>query len=180
MGRVFNVSQRKAPYAQIAFKQSAYLAANQAAVATTAALATTYTGLVVLNPSTNTKKFALLEFGWSQTVAGSADGAVGIMGGATSAAMNASAAAAITPKNLYLGGAASTAVVDNDCTIATPTLFATYGSLGTVAVTGYGSQGPNIVEIGGKIVIPPGYFVAAYCTKATTASLIFHMMWDEI
>ena len=52
---------------------------NQAAVATTAALTGAWTGLCVSNPSASGKNMILHEFGFSQTVAASADGAVGIM-----------------------------------------------------------------------------------------------------
>lgn len=178
--RNFNVSQRQPAYYKAALSQNVYIAANQAAVATTAALATTYTGLVLQNTSSNTKKAALLKFGWAQTVAGSADGAVGLMGGATTATMEASAAAAITPRNMYTGSSnTSVMVVDDGCTIATPVLWAVLGSLGTLAVTGYGMGPMNVIDFDGSIIINPGYFIAAYCTKATTASLIFFMMWEE-
>ena len=180
MGRTFNVSQRKAPYANITFKQNLYVAANQAVVTTTAALATTYTGLCVSNPATNTKKLVLLEFGWGQHAAAAA-GNIGIMGGAISAAMAVSAAAAIVPKNMYMGSAnASVAIVDDGCTIATPVLYKVFGSTGSVATTGYGTHPLTMVDLKGSIIVPPGYFVASYISVITTSALAFYFAWEEV
>lgn len=177
MGRTFNVAPRKAGYENITFQQNVYSVANQAAKTTTAALATTFTGLSITNPATNTKKFVILEFGWSQFAAGTA-GAIGLMGGAISSTHD--AAAELTPKNMYLGGAASTAIVDTACTIATPVLWRVCGSIGSVATTGYGASDSGPYKVDGSIIVPPGYFIATYTTTAQTSAFIFHFTWKEV
>src|SRR3990167_6808360 len=53
--------------------------ANQAAVAVTANLTTTWTGLGVCNPSGSGKLLVIQEFGWSPSVVNPAEGVVGLM-----------------------------------------------------------------------------------------------------
>jgi len=149
--------------------------ANAAAVATTAALAGTWTGLCVSNPTGSGKNMILHEFGFSQTVALSADGAVGIL-----SCTIAAPAAIVTPQNQKLGGAASAMYADDGATIVAGVIQRVFGGGGTLAVTGYG-QGPAFVyNANGSIVVPPGYTIASYTTKATTASYIFHFVWEEV
>lgn len=178
MGRTFNVAQRKPVYQHITMKANLYTVANQAAKTTTAALATTFTGLSITNPATNTKSLVIIEFGWAQFAVGAA-GAIGLMGGAVASTHN--AAAELTPKNMQLNSAnTSVALVDTDCTIATPVLWRVCGSMGSVATTGYGAQPPNIYKVDGSIIIPPGYFIATYTTTVQTSALLFHFVWEEV
>jgi hypothetical protein len=149
--------------------------ANQAAVATTAALAGTWTGLAVSNLTGSGKNMILHEFGFSQTVALSADGAVGLL-----TCTIAAPASVITIQNQKLGGAVSPMYADDGATIVTPILQRVFGAGGTVAVTSYG-QGPSFVyQAKGSLIIPPGFTIASYTTKATTASYLFHFVWEEV
>lgn len=149
--------------------------ANQAAVATTAALAGTWTGLAVSNPTTSGKNMILHEFGFSQTVAASADGAVGLL-----TCTIAAPASAVTIQNQKLGGAASSMLADDGATIVGGVVQRVFGAIGTLAVTGYGTGPLFSYKASGSLVIPPGFTVASYTTKATTASLIFYFVWEEI
>ncbi len=169
------VSQLHGKYTEQVLRGNVFIAANQAAVATTAALATTWTGLALCNPLTSGKNAALLQFGFAQTVAGSADGAIGLMTSDSTGLV-----ATITPRNRLRGGGASAMIVDDGATIATPVLEQVFGSIGTLAVTGYGTELTGIIELGGSLILTPGTSVLTYTTKATTASLIFWFMWEEI
>lgn len=161
---------------RVAMKQNVYVVANQAAQTTTAALATTYTGLTLGLLATATVKLAILEFGWANSVVGGADGSVGIMTGA----IHSTQAAALTPRNQYMGSAnTSQAYADNDCTLGTPVLERVFGSVGTLAVTGYSVQPPNVARLDGSLIVTPGYFVAAYTTKAISG-LSFYFLWEEL
>jgi len=148
---------------------------NQAAVATTAALTGAWTGLCVSNPSASGKNMILHEFGFSQTVAASADGAVGIM-----TCTIAAPASNVTIHNQKLGGASSSMIADDGATIVGGVLQRVFGAIGTLAVTGYGTGSLFAYKAGGSIVIPPGYTIGTYTTKATTASLIFYFVWEEL
>ena len=61
-------------YSSAALEGKIFGVANQAAVATTAALDTTYTGLAIGNPSGSTKKAVLLQAGFALALAGPAAG----------------------------------------------------------------------------------------------------------
>lgn len=149
--------------------------ANQAAVATTAALAGTWTGLCVSNPTGSGKNLVLHEFGFAQTVALSADGAVGLL-----TCTIAAPASAVPIYNQKLGGPPSVMNGDDGATIVGGVLQRVFGAGGTLAVTGYG-QGPSFVyQAKGSIIVPPGYTIASYTTKATNASYIFHFVWEEV
>ena len=149
--------------------------ANQEAVATTAALAGTWTGLAVSNPTTSGKNMILHEFGFSQTVAASADGAVGLL-----TCTIAAPTSAVTIQNQKLGGAASSMLADDGATIVGGVLQRVFGPIGTLAVTGYGTGPQFVYQAKGSLVIPPGYTIGTYTTKATSASLIFYFVWEEV
>lgn len=155
-----------------------FTAANQAAVAVTAALATTYTGLVVENPATSGKDLVMLEFGWGLSVVlPTALTIFGLMVGLDAG----DAAAAIIPKNMYLGGAASVATVDNGCTLTgTPVLARVFGNAAKGADTVTVLDGVSCVDLNGSLIVPPGYYVAVYSFAANTAAAIFHLMWEEV
>jgi hypothetical protein len=154
-----------------------FVAANQAAVAVTAALATAYTGLVVENPTTSGKDLVLLRFGYSSTIViPTALTVIGLMCGYDAG----DAAAAITPKNCYLSGPASVATVDNGCTLTgTPVLYEVYGQMNKGADSTTVGGPATIVDLDGSLIIPPGYYVAAYSFAANTAAMIFSLMWEE-
>lgn len=155
-----------------------FMASNQAAVAVTAAMATTYTGLVLSNPGTSGKDAVLLRFGWGLSVVlPTALTIFGIMVGANAG----DAAAAITPKNCYASGAASGMIVDNGCTLTgTPVLYSVYGNAAKGADTVTVLDGVTNVELDGSIIVPPGYYAAVYSFAANTAAAIFSFMWEEL
>ena len=155
-----------------------FVACNQAAVAVTAAMATAYTGLVVENPTTSGKDLVMLRFGWTLTVAApTAATVLGLMTGLDAG----DAAAAITPRNRYVGGAGSAAIVDNACTLTgTPVLEQIFTQIGSAA-TNLATIGPiGEVDLDGSLIIPPGYYVAVYSFAANTACGIFSLMWEEL
>lgn len=155
-----------------------FVAANQAAVAVTAAMATTYTGLVVENPTTSGKDLVMLRFGYSSTVViPTALTVIGIMTGLDAG----DAAAAITPRNCYVGGPASIATVDNACTLTgTPVLHEVYGQMNKGADSTTVGGPATLIDLDGSLIIPPGYYVAAYSFAANTAAMIFSFMWEEV
>ena len=155
-----------------------FVACNQAAVAVTAAMATTYTGLVVENPATSGKDLVMLRFGYTATIAAPVAATVlGLMTGLDAG----DAAAAITPRNRYVGGPASVAIVDNGCTLTgTPVLEQVFSQVGTGATTVPLVAQPCEIDLDGSLIIPPGYYVAVYSFAANTAAFIFSLMWEEV
>lgn len=144
------------------------------AVTTTAALATTWTGLGIANPAGSGVNLVLLAFSATQFAVGAA-ATIGLLGGA--GALSAS----LTPQSRNIGsGAVSLARGSASDTISTPLLIQTFGSLGSLATTGYGLENGLFVDIGGAIVIPPGSFVGTYTSIITTSALNFGFVWEEV
>jgi len=155
-----------------------FVVANQAAVALTAAMALAYTGLVVENPATSGKDLVMLRFGYTFTIAAPiAATVIGLMTGLDAG----DAAAAITPRNRYVGGAASVALVDNGCTlVGAPVLEQVFGQVGTGATTVPLVAQINEIDLDGSLIVPPGYYVAVYSFAANTACALFSLMWEEV
>ena len=148
---------------------------NQTNVTTTAALATTWTGLGVGNPATSGKLFIFHEFGWAQEVAMNTEGAFGLM-----VATVGDMAQAIVPRCARYGYATTTALTDNGATIGTPILVRVFGSSMEGAISTVPSLGGNIYDLKGSIVIPPGYALLTYTFAIQTSSVQFHFVWEEI
>ncbi len=162
-------------YAAAAQAGRIYNVANQAAVAMTAALATTYTGLAVGNPLGSGKNLSMIGFGFGNTILGISVGTVGLMGGASTTVIT----AAITPQNAKLGGGAGVAVATGGQTIGTPILHSIYGQTGTAPVNIWPAMLTRI-DLEGSIVVPPGYFIAVYHFMLSSASLQFSLSWEEV
>lgn len=143
-------------------------------VTTTAALATTFTGLAVGNPTGSGVNLVLNKFTCAQFAVGAA-ATVGIMGGAGSIT------ASLTPQNRIIGlGTVAKALATAGQTISAPLLIATFGEVGSLATTGYGLQAGIAVDLEGSIIIPPGSFVASYTAIVTTSALQFSFAWEEV
>ena len=176
------VSQAHGKYYEAVKAGRVYVVANQAAVALTAAMATTYTGLVLFNPSTSTKNFVMLGCGYATTVAVPTATVLGLMTGTVVTAATMDAATAVTPRNRLIGTTnTSSAIVDNGCTLnGTPVLEQVFGSAWTEATTA-GTVGPTTwQDLDGSMIIQPNSYVAFYSFAANTAAFILSFMWEEV
>lgn len=161
--------------ADAANKGRVFSVSNQAVVTTTAALATTWTGLGVGNPTGSGKLYVFHEFGWAQNVVMNTEGAIGLMIGTIG-----DMAQAITPRCARYGYAASSALCDDGATVGTPILVRVCGSSMEGAISTVPSLGMNIYPINGSIVIPAGYALLSYTFAIQTNSILFHYLWEEI
>lgn len=170
------VTAAGARYADLVNSGRVFGVANQAAKDTTAALATTWTGLCVCNPTASPVDLVMLEFGASQDAAGAAGG-IGLM-----LASTLNVGAALTIRNQKIGCKAGTyAIADDDVDpTGTPVLYRVFGSVGSVATTGYALMPGALVDLKGDLVLEPGNTVLTYTTAATTGALCFHFVWAEI
>src|SRR5574343_743872 len=87
-----------AKYAEDCRRGRLFSVCNQTAVALTAALATAYTGLVIMNPAGSGKNVELLGMGYATTVATPTATALGLMSGTMTAVTS-----TLTPKNRLIG-----------------------------------------------------------------------------
>jgi hypothetical protein len=143
-------------------------------VTTTAALATTFTGLAVGNPAGSGVNLVLNKFTAAQLAVGAA-GEIGIMGGPGSIT------ASLTPQSRIIGsGLVSKATATAGQTISTPVLITTVGQVGSLATTGYGLMPGLCWDAEGSIIVPPGSFIASYTAVITTSALQFSFAWEEV
>lgn len=143
-------------------------------VTTTAALATTFTGLAVGNPAGSGVNLVMNKFTCAQFAVGAA-ATIGVMGAAGSIT------ASLTPQSRVIGGGqVSKATATAGQTISTPVLISTFGSVGSLATTGYGLEAGILVDFEGSIIVPPGSFIASYTAIVTTSALQFSFAWEEV
>lgn len=162
-------------YQRAAEEGRLFSVANQAAVAVTANLATTWTGLGVCNPAGSGKNFIMHEFGWSTDVVNPAEGVVGLM-----TADDTGMVAALTARCCFYGAGTSVAYCDDGATIGTPVLERVCGSTMEGAISTQVQVGPAIIDLKGSIILPPDRSVLTYHSIGGTASLIFHFVWEEV
>jgi len=168
----------KSSIADAALQGRLFSVSNQAKVATTAALATTWTGLGICNPSTSSKNAIVHEFGYALQIASDAAGVVGLMTSDTTGFAD----ALVASKQAAMYGAGSPVVIaDDGATIATPILVRALAQYGTEdTATSMFPLAPQTYQLNGSIVLPPGRSLMSFTTTATTACFVFHFVWEEV
>lgn len=156
-----------------AYRASLFHVANQAAVTTTAGLATTWTGLAISNPAGSGVNAVLRTFQCAQFAVGAAS-AIGIMSG------TGAAAGSLVPRSANISLATGRVTASAGATIATPVLDYIFGNVGSLATTGYGLTPGLVVDLQGSLIIPPGNFAASFTSVVTTSSLLFGFEWEEV
>lgn len=160
-------------YTQVS-RNKKFSVTNQAVVSTTAGTAVVFTGLAVGNPAGSGVNLVLTYFDFAQGAAGVA-GTVGLMGGIGPIT------ASLTITNRLIGsGVASKAVATAGQTISAPTVLGVFGTLGSLATTGYELVPGVSRNLEGSLVIAPGSFIATYTSAATTSALQFSLIWEEV
>ncbi len=172
------VSQLNGPFYERAVRGGIFTVANQAAVTTTVALATTYTGLALANDAGSNVNLVLLRAGFGLSAAPAAIPTVGLMGG-VGAVTHTTPIAAAAIRSTLLGPAgthASTTKVDGAATIPTPTLLELFSGANASAALPTSPHQVG-VDLGGRYVVPPGSFAALY-TLAVSVGFGF-FTWAE-
>jgi len=150
---------------------------NQTAIATTAAFATTWTGLAIVNPTASGKNAIIHEFSYVLTTNASADSAIGLM----TATINSDMADTIVIRNCLDGSStASVCTADDDATIDTPILRRVVGKVGDGATNLTNEVGILVAEIKGGLIIPPGRCLLTYSAAVITTNPMFEFVWEEV
>lgn len=173
-----NISTQKGgKYTEATLAGRLFAIANQAVVNVTAGLATTYTGLALVNPAGSGKNLIILEMGFINEIAlPTAACVMGVMTGAGAGA----ATAVLTPRNRLTGGPASKAYVDSAVVFTeAPVLEQVFCTFHTGAVTTAIGSG-FYANIDGSLVITPGYHVCPYASAVNNATFQFSILWEEV
>ena len=149
--------------------------ANQTPVTTSTTLNTTFTGLGLENPANSGVNLVLWRFYVAQVAVGAAS-TIALAGGLGTCT------GTIALKNCLVGSAiTSKAVASASATLSpAPVLLRPVGSVGSLATTGYGLIPSLQDNIDGSIIIPPGAYIVTDTTVATTSSLQFCFVWEEV
>jgi hypothetical protein len=144
------------------------------ATTTTAALATTWTGLGFANPAGSGVNAVLMKMSACQFAVGAA-ATIGVMGGVGTITST------LTPQSRLIGsGAVSKMNGSAGATISTPVLISTFASVGSVATSSIPLVPGAFYDFEGSIIVPPGSFICTYTSIVTTTSLQFGFFWVEV
>ncbi len=177
------VSQLHGRGYEMALRRASFHAANQAGVTTTVGLATTYTGLCLSNPNGSGKNLEVGLVGVTALVAFAAAAAVGIMVGFSTTDVTHTTPG--TPRNNFIDtnfGTAGVGKIDTAATLpVAPVVHTIFGAGLTGAITTIPGQVPQIVDMQGCLVIPPGGYMAIYTSTASGASgILASIQWNEV
>jgi len=164
-------------YADMSLQGNLFTACNQAHVTTCTTDHATFTGLSIVNPTASGKNFIMHEFSYAMMDSPAADTNLSLMIGP----VHAGYAADITVRCCYWGHATSVAIADAAATItgALGVIVKHVGTLGTNITTDLISS-PTVVDLGGSIIVPPGYVIKTDTLLASGDVMLFGFMWQEV
>ena len=175
-----SVSELRAPYAELTGRGQRYNGANQAAVTTTAAFATTWTGAGVYNPIGSPVNLEVDLVGFSILLAFPAAASVGIMVGYSGTA-SITSQSADGVYNAVAGLPVGNGLFLKGGTLpVAPTLRHVLASGLTGAITTTPAI-PALYDLKGGLILPPGAYAAFYTTTVSgTSGFIGSMSWIEV
>lgn len=164
-----------AKFYEAASRKSRFVGANQAAQALSAALATTYTGVVLSNPAGSGVNAVLDLVGFAPTVAPASIASLGLIGNFISTGL-VTHTTPITPTCTFLDGNTTPRCdVDSAATLPNaPVWLANFASVFTTL----SSTSNCVVDVGGMFIIPPGGYIAIGGLVAYTG--LGFMAWEEV
>jgi hypothetical protein len=150
--------------------------ANQTGATLSAALATTYTGLVLSNPAANTVNLAVGRIAGGIGVAPAAALALGLIVGYAAAGITVHTTP-LAPLNQKLNGALPTAKLDAAATLVGTPAWSQWIAINTAVTAGYSFS----LDMQGGLIIPPGGYVAIGGNVAgPTLGLFASIEWEEV
>lgn len=176
------VSELHGRYYETAYRRNQFSAATQAGVTTSAGLATATTGLILTNPTTSTVNCVVNKVGYAFIAAPAALIVVGMAFNTSTTAVTQTTA--ITPRNMFLGGAAPQGLVASSVTLPTAGIISHIFGQVTWITGGTGSllaPVTNFVDLEGSMILPPGSYCHIYTSTASSASGFFgSISWEEV
>lgn len=177
------VSELHPRYYETNYRKNLFYGSSGAAPSvTTVGLATTYTGLVLYNPSGSNTNLVLTKVGYSFLVAFPAAATIGLMVGFASTGIVTASAAASAGASCFIGsGLAPNGKVGLSATlVGTPTLHTVFGEGLTGAITTI-PEAMNIFDMEGSVILSPGSYAAIYTsTVSGAAALAASFVWEEV
>lgn len=171
-------------YYETTYRRQAYTVAtvHGSPVTTSVGNSTTYQGVFLGNPSTSTVNLVLTKVGYATNTAPAAAVIVGLMTGVGLGATLTNAGNT-NIRNRFVGGIGSQAIANIGATNVTlPTTPVLETVFGVITTTTLASTTPNLIDLEGSIILPPGAFACIYTSTASGAAANFFgsMQWVEI
>lgn len=163
-----------AQHYEAASRKAIFTAANQAAQAISAALATTYTGLVLSNPAGSGINLVLNQVGFAPSVAPAAASTIGLIGEFISTGL-VTHTTPVTPQCTFLGETTPVGKVDSAATLPNTPVWLLHSFLVFSTLTG---QSAGLIDTHGAFIIPPGGYIAIGALTAVTG--LGSISWEEV
>lgn len=169
------VSEFHPRYYESTYRGAMFSAANQAALAVSAALATTYTGLLLFNPPGSGKNLVPTKLKFALSAAPAAAATIGLIQGfAATGGVTAQTTKLAAVSNI-IGGPAGAGIALSAATIVTPTWLAQLLDGFTAAAF----APPTLpIDLEGQFIIPPGGFIGFGALTAVTG--LGFIAWEEV
>jgi len=164
-------------YTDMSLQGELFMACNQAHVTTCTTNHDTFTGLAITNPTASGKNFIMHEFSYAMMDSPAGDTNLSLI----IAALHSGFGADITIRCTFWGHATSVALASDSATITgtTGVLVKHICTLGTNLTTDL-LNGPTVVDLGGAIIVPPGYSIYTDSLLASGDVMLFGFMWQEV
>lgn len=172
-----DTTARHGKYFTAALAGAAGMAANQAAITSSVALATTNVGFTLSNPAGSGKNLVIQKVGFALPVAAAAGQSIGLFGGFSAGGITGHTTP-ITIQSGVVGASVAALVAKAD---AACTLVGTPAWLKWLASNLTTTDGVSEYDIDGEIIIPPGGYVGIGTLIASGASgFLGAMSWEEL
>ena len=164
-------------YAEAAMAGRMFYSANSVMVLTSTTLNTAFLGLGLCNPTGSGKNVIVHEFGWAMIVAAAAGLVLALATTTDSGFANSATCPIVNCRNGY---ATSVCYTDEDATIVAPTIVKVVSQATTAATTTMQPR-PQVLDLGGSIILAPGRAIVTDTTTAMAAdSVQFSFLWEEV
>lgn len=178
------ISELHGRYYEAAYRRTMYYATAlaQTTTAFTSGTTTAVVGLTIANPISSPVNLVLNKIGLSYTVVFSAVASIGLAVGYNSA-VNVTHTTPVTVRSGYVGvGSAGYGLVDSSATVPTaPNTTHIFGAGLTGATTTVPYIGPQLIDLEGSVILPPGaYATIVTSTASGTSGAFYSCSWEEV
>jgi hypothetical protein len=172
------VSELHGRYYETTYRGNMYYAASQALVTTTVGLATTYTGLCIINPITSLRNAVVNKASMMQSVIQSVQieaFAIAVGYNATTAVTNTTPLAVHNTNPSLPVGAVQASI---SAGLPTAPFYAVFVENTTTATA---NASGNVIDLEGSLILPPGgYAMWVTPAQASVAGMWFSFQWEEV
>lgn len=178
------VSELHGRYYESVYRRTMYYATAlaQTTTAFSTGSTTSLVGLTISNPINSPVNLVLNKVGAGYTVAFAAGASIGLAVGYNSGT-NVTHTTPVTVRSAFVGvGGAGYGLVDSSATVPTaPNTTHIFGAGLTGAITTTPYLNPQLIELEGSVILPPGAYASIVTSTASGASGAFYSIaWEEV